>query len=52
MQGELDSSQPTDGTPGMVKCERPDCEMCEYIAPTTSGNIHKHCSLRLLFTLT
>ena len=24
---------PTDGTPGFVKCEKPDCEMCQFVQP-------------------
>ena len=24
---------PTDGTPGFVKCEKSDCEMCQFVVP-------------------
>ena len=24
---------PTDGTPGFVKCEKADCEMCQFVVP-------------------
>ena len=28
--------QVTDGTPGFVKCEKADCNMCQYVNPLTA----------------
>ena len=36
LRDELGNSQPTDGTPGFVKCEKTDCEMCHFVTPTAS----------------
>merc|ERR1711915_273032 len=36
LRDELGNSQPTDGTPGFVKCDRTDCEMCQFVTPTAS----------------
>ena len=40
---------PSDGTPGFVKCEKPDCEMCQFVVPqlaiksTVTGDHHYGC---------